>query len=60
MQDVQTIVGGKDAKPQEFPHMALIYYQPEENGKKVWGCAGSIISEKFILSAAHCMEDRSL
>ncbi|KAG5319515.1 SNAK protease, partial [Acromyrmex heyeri] len=46
------IIGGIQAKQAEFPHMAVIGY-----GKDVsWQCGGSIISENFILTAAHCME----
>ncbi|KAG5333248.1 SNAK protease, partial [Acromyrmex charruanus] len=46
------IIGGIQAKHAEFPHMAVIGY-----GKDVsWQCGGSIISENFILTAAHCME----
>lgn len=43
------IIGGQDAADKEFPHMAEIGFG---NGK--WHCGGSIISEKTILSAAHC------
>ncbi|KAK0084920.1 hypothetical protein PV325_006122 [Microctonus aethiopoides] len=46
------IVGGIKVKPREFPHMAIIGY-----GKKIlWQCGGSIISENFILTAAHCVD----
>jgi len=44
------IVGGTAASDREFPHMALIGY----GNFKVWLCGGSLISERFILSAAHC------
>ncbi|XP_015178497.1 PREDICTED: serine protease snake-like isoform X2 [Polistes dominula] len=52
------IVGGVKAKTAEFPHMAAIGF-----GKNLsdisWECGGSIISEKYILSAAHCLESRN-
>lgn len=37
----------------EFPHMALIGYEVEE-GENPWSCAGSLITNIFVLSAAHC------
>ncbi|XP_071556799.1 serine protease snk-like [Temnothorax nylanderi] len=47
------IIGGIQAKPAEFPHMAVIGYGKHDVS---WQCGGSIISENFILTAAHCME----
>ncbi|XP_054270592.1 serine protease snake-like [Macrosteles quadrilineatus] len=49
------IVGGRDAQPREFPHMALIGYGDKDN--ILWKCAGSLISERWVLSAAHCTLD---
>uniref|UniRef100_A0A0K8TED8 Peptidase S1 domain-containing protein n=1 Tax=Lygus hesperus TaxID=30085 RepID=A0A0K8TED8_LYGHE len=48
-----TIVGGEEASPREFPHMALIGYRGPRN--VVWGCGGSLISEEWVVSAAHCI-----
>ncbi|EFN71578.1 Serine protease snake [Camponotus floridanus] len=48
------IIGGIPAKLAEFPHMAVIGYG--KNDAMSWDCGGSIISENFILSAAHCLE----
>lgn len=47
------IVGGVEAKVKEFPHMAAIAYQ-QPNGGLRFGCGASLISERFLLSAAHC------
>lgn len=49
------IVGGLKADRTEFPHMAAIGYgNPSEIE---YLCGGSLISEKFIMTAAHCAKD---
>lgn len=45
------IVGGEDAKIEDFPHQILLEY----NG--VHRCGGSIISKNLILTAAHCVNE---
>lgn len=53
------IVGGQVANPGEFPHMAALGY-PDFNGGLAFKCAGSLISDLYVLSAAHCaVADRS-
>ena len=47
------IVGGVEAADKEFPHMALIGYNKSED-EFSFVCGGSLISSRFILSAAHC------
>ncbi|KAI4460010.1 eg:bacr7a4.3 protein-related [Holotrichia oblita] len=52
-EDASEAIGGVDAKPLEFPHMAILGYG-NSNGTK-WLCGGSLISENFVLTAAHCI-----
>ncbi|XP_054089103.1 serine protease grass [Zeugodacus cucurbitae] len=43
---------GKDVSLYEFPWMALLIYDTDEDRYK---CGGSLITDRFVLSAAHCM-----
>ncbi|SPP80582.1 phenoloxidase-activating factor 3 [Drosophila guanche] len=46
------VSGGRNSKPGEFPWVALLKY--ETSGRQFL-CGGSLISDRFILTAAHCI-----
>ncbi|KAF7997873.1 hypothetical protein HCN44_009271 [Aphidius gifuensis] len=48
------IVGGTKADPKEFPHMAAIGFNSKQTREIFWLCGGTLVSEIFVLTAAHC------
>jgi chymotrypsin len=52
---VNRIVGGQIATPNQFPYQAaLLMFLPSIGGNAL--CGGTIISNQFILTAAHCVD----
>ena len=49
------IVGGHEARPGEWPWQVFIRVS---HGGRSWGCGGSVVASQWVLTAAHCVEDR--
>lgn len=55
------ILGGVPTGLGEFPHMAALGYPSQDNPdyQYEFDCGGSIISDMYILTAAHCVTSRN-
>uniref|UniRef100_A0A6P4EYA8 Serine protease easter-like n=1 Tax=Drosophila rhopaloa TaxID=1041015 RepID=A0A6P4EYA8_DRORH len=51
------IYDGKDTDLNEFPWMVLLEYR-NRNGGLSTSCAGSLINQRYVITAAHCLTGR--
>jgi hypothetical protein len=47
------LFGGSPSEVGEFPHHVQIFYR--KAGETETGCGGSLISDRFVITAAHCL-----
>jgi len=51
----QNIIGGDFANVGEFKHQAVLGYQKNPQGPIEFNCGGAIITDRLVLTAAHCV-----
>lgn len=57
--DEVRIINGQNAKRNAWPWFALIMVQRRTSGQKSPECGGTLISDRFVLTAAHCVLEQN-
>ena len=56
------ILGGREVKSViDHPWMVVLHYNYTDPNDfdRIWGCGGSLINERYVLTAAHCVKLKS-
>ncbi|XP_071546582.1 uncharacterized protein [Panulirus ornatus] len=58
--ELDRIHGGTEAPLDGYPWMAVFGYLNKKTGKLLFQCGGSVINERYVLTAAHCVDPSAL
>ncbi|XP_018576466.1 venom protease [Anoplophora glabripennis] len=53
------ILDGEEAAANEYPYMAALGYKENDESEPEWKCGATVISNNFLITAAHCIRRKS-